>query len=72
MRWISVGREMIVRTKKVVLLSTPLPACSAPNLNTIRILDFNRGIDLGSQFFQVLFDIGVCPLKTSIKLPGVF
>lgn len=63
-------REMIVRTKKkVFLLCTPLPAA---NLTTIRILAFNRGIDLGFQFFQLLFDIGVCPLKKSMKLPGVF
>lgn len=72
MGWISVVGEMTVRTKKVVLLCTPLPACSAANLNTVRMLDFNRGIDLGSQFLQLLFDVSVCPLKTSIKLPGVF
>lgn len=70
MRWISVVREIIMRAKRLFLLCTPLPACFAANLNTIRILDFSRII--GSQLFQVLFDIGVCPLKTNIKLPGVF
>lgn len=54
------------------LLPTLLLAGSAANLNTIRILDFNRGIDLGSQFFQLLFVIGVLPLRTSRKLSGVF
>lgn len=69
-RWISVMREIIVRTKKrVFYCALHLPAA---NLTTIRILDFNRGIDLGFQFFQLLFDIGVCPLKISMKLPGLF
>lgn len=47
-------------------------ACFAADLNIIRTMTFNKGIELGSKFFQLLFDIVVCPVKISIKLVVVF